>query len=192
MKAVVGLGNPGLRYARTRHNLGFWVVDLLSAKWGIPLIKHKFGSKIGEGRFFTEKVLLVKPQTFMNRSGEAVADLVRFYQLDPADLLVVYDDLDLAPGMLRVRPGGSAGGHKGVANIIDHLKSSAFPRVRIGIGAPPEYLEAADYVLQAIGEEETKMLEEACRRAADAVEVWLKTDVFAAMNQYNRRQSSDT
>ena len=161
-------------------------------KWGIPLTKHKFGSKIGEGRFFTEKVLLVKPQTFMNRSGEAVADLVRFYQLDPricwwSTMIWTWPPACLGSGL-----GAAQEGHKGVGNIIDHLKSSAFPRVRIGIGAPPEYLEAADYVLQAIGEEETKMLEEACRRAADAVEVWLKTDVFAAMNQYNRRQSSDT
>lgn len=191
MKVVVGLGNPGLRYARTRHNLGFWVVDLLSEKWGIPLTKHKFGSKVGEGRFLTEQVLLVKPQTFMNRSGEAVGDLVRFYQLDPADLLVIYDDLDLAPGLLRVRPSGSAGGHRGVANIIDHLQSGAFPRVRIGIGLPPEHLDAAAYVLQVIDEAETKMLEEACQRAAEAVELWLKEGVQAAMNQYNRRQTSE-
>jgi PTH1 family peptidyl-tRNA hydrolase len=191
LKVVVGLGNPGLRYARTRHNLGFWVVDLLSEKWGIPLTKHKFGSKVGEGRFLTEQVLLVKPQTFMNRSGEAVGDLVRFYQLDPADLLVIYDDLDLAPGLLRVRPSGSAGGHRGVANIIDHLQSGAFPRVRIGIGSPPEHLDAAAYVLQVIDEAETKMLEEACQRAAEAVELWLKEGVQAAMNQYNRRQTSE-
>ncbi|NLM41883.1 MAG: aminoacyl-tRNA hydrolase [Firmicutes bacterium] len=192
MKVIVGLGNPGLRYAHTRHNMGFWVVDLLSQRWGIPLTKHKFGSKIGEGRFFTQQVMLVKPQTFMNRSGEAVGDLVRFYQLDLADLLVIYDDLDLAPGMLRVRAGGSSGGHRGVANIIDHLQASSFPRVRIGIGAPPEHLETADYVLQVIDAADTKILQEACQRAADAVEVWLKEDVFAAMNLYNRRQISGT
>lgn len=192
MKVIVGLGNPGLRYAHTRHNMGFWVVDLLSQRWGIPLAKHKFGSKIGEGRFFTQQVMLVKPQTFMNRSGEAVGDLVRFYQLDLADLLVIYDDLDLAPGMLRVRAGGSSGGHRGVANIIDHLQASSFPRVRIGIGAPPEHLETADYVLQVIDAADTKILQEACQRAADAVEVWLKEDVFAAMNLYNRRQISGT
>jgi len=192
LKVIVGLGNPGLRYAHTRHNMGFWVVDLLSQRWGIPLTKHKFGSKIGEGRFFTQQVMLVKPQTFMNRSGEAVGDLVRFYQLDLADLLVIYDDLDLAPGMLRVRAGGSSGGHRGVANIIDHLQASSFPRVRIGIGAPPEHLETADYVLQVIDAADTKILQEACQRAADAVEVWLKEDVFAAMNLYNRRQISGT
>lgn len=192
MKAIVGLGNPGLRYAQTRHNMGFWVVDMLSERWGIPLTKHKFGAKVGEGLFFSQQVMLVKPQTFMNRSGEAVADLVRFYQLDLADLLVIYDDLALAPGMLRVRAAGSSGGHRGVANIIDHLQSSAFPRVRIGIGAPPEQMETADYVLQVIQGEETKILQGACRQAAEAVEVWLKEGVLAAMNLYNRRQSRET
>ena len=190
MKAVVGLGNPGLRYANTRHNLGFWVVDLLSRRWGIPLSRHKFASKMGDGRVFAEQVVLLKPQTFMNRSGAAVADLVNFYQLDLTDLIVVYYDLDLAPGLIRVRASGSAGGHKGMADIIGHLKSNEFPRVRIGIGAPPEPLGAADYVLQGIGEADTKILEEACHRAADAVELWLKEDVLAAMNQFNQRQSN--
>lgn len=192
MKVIVGLGNPGPRYAKTRHNMGFWVVDLLSQKWGIPLSKHKFSANLGEGRFGAEQVILMKPQTFMNRSGEAVGDLARFYQLGPEDIIVVYDDLDLAPGIIRVRASGSAGGHKGVANIIDHLHSNAFPRVRIGIGQTPEHLETADYVLQVLDEVETKILAEACQRAAAAVEVLLKQDVFAAMNQFNRKQSSET
>jgi PTH1 family peptidyl-tRNA hydrolase len=192
LKVIVGLGNPGLRYAKTRHNLGFWVVDLLSQSWGISLTKHKFSAVIGEGRFGTEPVLLVKPQTFMNRSGEAVADLVGFYKLDLCDLFVVYDDLDLAPGLLRVRAAGSSGGHRGVASIIEHLQSSSFPRLRIGIGQPPEHLDAADYVLQVPEEAETKILAEACQRAAEAVEVWLKEGVSAAMNQFNRRQNSET
>lgn len=189
MKAIVGLGNPGLRYAKTRHNLGFWVVDFLSARWQIPLSKRKFGAKFGEGVFAGERVVLLQPQTFMNRSGESVGDLVKFYQLDPADLLVIYDDLDLAPGNLRLRGTGSSGGHRGLANIIQHLHTSDFPRLRIGIGSPPPELSAADYVLQAVGEGELKILEEACLTAADAVELWLTEGLLAAMNRYNRRQT---
>lgn len=192
LKVIVGLGNPGLRYAKTRHNLGFWTVDFLSQRWQIPLTKHKFQAKYGEGRIFGERVALVQPQTFMNRSGQSVAGLVNFYQLDLADLMVIYDDLSLAPGMLRLRGSGSAGGHNGVADIINHLKSSDFPRLRIGIGSPPEYLSAADYVLQGIDSSEIKILEEACLKAGDAVELWLKKDLLAAMNHYNQRQTNET
>jgi PTH1 family peptidyl-tRNA hydrolase len=192
LKVIVGLGNPGLRYDKTRHNLGFWTIDLLSEKWQIPLTKHKFQAKYGEGRAHGEKIVLVKPQTFMNRSGESVAGLVNFYQLDLADLLVIYDDLSLAPGMLRIRGSGSAGGHNGVTNIIHHLKSSEFPRLRLGIGSPPPYLDAAEYVLQGIDNAEIKILEDACQRASEAVELWLKEDLLAAMNHYNRRQTKDS
>lgn len=192
LKVIVGLGNPGLRYAKTRHNLGFWTIDVLSERWQIPLSKHKFKAKYGEGRVLNERVLLVKPQTFMNRSGESVADLMNFYKPDLADLMIVYDDLSLESGLLRIRASGSAGGHNGVANIIDHLHSNEFPRLRIGIGTPPPFLDTAEYVLQGIDGPELKILEDACQRAADAVELWLKEDLLAAMNHYNRRQTKDT
>lgn len=192
MRVIVGLGNPGLRYARTRHNLGFWTVDALSQRWQIPLSKHKFQAKYGEGQVRGERVVLAKPQTFMNRSGQAVADMVNFYQLHLMELMVIYDDLDLPLGALRVKGSGSAGGHRGMANIIDHLKSDEFARVRLGIGQPPPFLGAADYVLQGIDDEETNILEAACLKAADAVDMWLAEDLLAVMNHYNRKQTKQT
>ncbi|NMA60991.1 MAG: aminoacyl-tRNA hydrolase [Firmicutes bacterium] len=192
MKVIVGLGNPGLRYAKTRHNLGFWVIDELSTRWQIPLTKHKFQAKYGEGLAQGEKVVLVKPQTFMNRSGESVRGLVDFYQLELTDLLVIYDDLALQPGILRIKGAGSAGGHNGVDNIINHLKTTEFPRLRVGIGSVPPFLTSADYVLQGIGEGELKILEDACQEAADAIELWLKSGLLPVMNQYNRKQTNGT
>ncbi|MDI9484874.1 MAG: aminoacyl-tRNA hydrolase [Bacillota bacterium] len=189
LKVIVGLGNPGLRYAHTRHNLGFWVTDGLSRRLEIPLTKHKFGAKLGEGRAHGRRVILLQPQTFMNRSGQAVGDLVNFYQLDLENLLVVYDDLDLAPGFLRIKGSGSAGGHRGMADIIQRLGSDGFPRLRIGIGQPPPFLSAADYVLQGIDGPERKILEDAAERASEAAEMWLHRDITAVMNLYNRRQA---
>lgn len=192
MKLIVGLGNPGLRYAKTRHNLGFWVIDELSRKWQIPLTKHKFQAKYGEGFMSGEKVILVQPQTFMNRSGESVRGFMDFYQLELEDLLVIYDDLALQPGVLRVKGSGSAGGHNGLANIIQHLKTNEFPRMRLGIGQTPSVLTAADYVLQVIGADELKILEDACLEAATAVDLWLKSGLLPVMNQYNRKQTNGT
>lgn len=192
MKVIVGLGNPGLRYARTRHNLGFWVVDLLSQRWNIPLTKHKFQAKYGEGYVGGQKVILVKPQTFMNLSGESVSGLVGFYQLDLTDLLVIYDDLDLPSASLRIKGSGSAGGHNGVASIINHLKTNEFARLRLGIGQPPAFLSAADYVLQGIDEAEIKIVEAACQQASEAAQMWLKGDLLAVMNYYNRKQTQKT
>lgn len=192
MKVIVGLGNPGLRYARTRHNLGFWVIDELSNRWQIPLTKHKFQAKYGEGLVQNDKVVLVKPQTFMNRSGESVGGLVDFYQLKLTDLLVIYDDLALQPGILRIKGAGSAGGHNGVNNIINHLKTTEFPRLRLGIGGPPPFLSSADYVLQGIEEGELKILEDTCKQGADAVEMWLKSGLLPVMNHYNRKQTNGT
>lgn len=191
VRIIVGLGNPGARYAQTRHNLGFWVIDELSDRWQIPLTRHKYQAKYGESRVGAERIVLVKPQTFMNRSGEAVSSFVRFYQPDLADLLVIYDDLDLAPGLLRLKGSGSAGGHRGMENIIQHLDSKEFPRLRLGIGATPEFLTAADYVLQRIDAEELIILKEAAKRGADAVEMWLKEGLLTAMNQFNRRQTGE-
>ncbi len=191
MKVIVGLGNPGLRYAKTRHNLGFWVVDLLGQRWQIPLTKHKFKAKYGEGVVNGERLILVKPQTFMNRSGEAVGDIARFYHLPIEDLLIIYDDLALAPGLIRIKGSGSSGGHNGMANIIDHLSSQKFPRLRIGIGQPPPQMDTADYVLQVFDQGEIKMIEDACCDAADAVEMWLNKDILSVMNYYNKKQTNN-
>ena len=191
MKVIVGLGNPGSRYERTRHNLGFWVIDRLAERWAVPLTRHKFNGKYGEGMAHGEKVVLVKPQTFMNRSGETVGPLVNYFQLDLENLLVVYDDMALASGMIRVRGQGSAGGHNGVANIIHHLGRTDFPRLRIGIGQPPPHLDSADYVLQGIGGPELIILEEAALSGADAVELWIKDGLNSVMNHFNRKQTNE-
>ena len=194
LRVIVGLGNPGLRYAHTRHNLGFWVIDRLSTRLNIPLSRHKFGAKCGEGHAHGQRIMLVQPQTFMNRSGQTVRDIVDFYQLELENLLVVYDDMDLAAGTLRMKGSGSAGGHRGMADIIRHLTSDIFPRLRVGVGQRPPFLDAADYVLQVIDPAETRILEDAATRAAEAVEMWLQEDLLAVMNLYNRKQTktSDT
>lgn len=190
MKVIVGLGNPGLRYDRTRHNVGFWVIDHLSQRWQIPLTKHKFQAKYGEGVVYGERVVLVKPQTFMNRSGESVGGLVDFYQLDLGDLLIIYDDLALSPGALRFRGSGSAGGHNGMKSLIDHVKSMEFARLRIGIGQPTPPIGTADYVLQGISGPELSILQEAAAKASIATEMWLKEGLLAAMNFHNRKENN--
>ncbi|HEY8418065.1 MAG TPA: aminoacyl-tRNA hydrolase [Limnochordales bacterium] len=183
---IVGLGNPGPRYARTRHNLGFWVVDLLAGELGVRLRQHWSNSLLGSGELNGQKVLLVQPQTFMNLSGEAVEPLVRYYRLPLEDLLVVYDDLDLPAGTLRIRPAGSAGGHKGMQSIITHLGSQAFPRVRLGIGRPPAPLTAAEYVLKPLDDQELAIFEALAREGAAAVRTWILEGTAAAMNKYNK------
>ncbi len=190
LRVIVGLGNPGLRYAHTRHNLGFWAVERLSQDLQISLTKHKFGAKYGEGYISGQKVMLVEPQHFMNRSGRPVADIVNFYQVDLERLLIMYDDLDLAPGNLRIKGSGSAGGHRGMVDIIAHLGTDEFPRLRVGIGQPPPFLNAADYVLQGIDSADTKILENAAIKAAEAAQMWLREDLLAVMNEYNRKQPS--
>ena len=190
MKVIVGLGNPGTRYEQTRHNLGFWVIDLLAQRWQVSMSKRKFQAALGEGIFQGEKVLLVKPQTFMNRSGESVGPLMRFFDLPLSDLLVIYDDMALAPGVLRMRAKGSAGGHNGMKSLISHLGSDEFPRLRMGIGMPRPEMDSADYVLQVVSGEEHKILQRACEHAADAVELWLTDGVERVMNLYNRKQTT--
>lgn len=191
MKIIVGLGNPGPRYQRTRHNLGFWVLEELSQRWQIPLSKHKFRAKYGEGTVAGQRVFLFKPQTFMNRSGETVGSLVNFYQIGLEELLIICDDLALAPGFIRIRGSGTAGGHKGLSNIISHLNTVQFPRLRVGIGQPPPEMDSADYVLQGIGEPELRILKDACAVGAEAVEVWLAQGLDEAMNRYNRKQNNE-
>lgn len=185
MKIIVGLGNPGKKYAGTRHNLGFEAIDSLANKLGVTRIQTKFDAEIGDSSIDGEKVLLVRPLTYMNLSGRAVRPIVDFYQLPLSELLVICDDLSLPPGKIRIRGQGSAGGQKGLQNICDLLGTNVFPRLRIGIGAAPPQWDAADYVLSRFNKDETSVIADAISRATDATIVWIKSGLVAAMNQYN-------
>jgi len=190
MKIIAGLGNPGGEYAATRHNVGFMVVDRMAPELGAAVVKKMGKALVGQGRLGAEKVALAKPQTYMNLSGEAVGALLSWYKLTPADLVVVYDDLDLPPGKVRVRPGGGSGGHKGMQSIIQVLGSEDFPRVRIGIGRPAdpgfETARTARYVLSRFTPEEAVIIEEALKLAIAAVRCIVQNGVQQAMNLYNR------
>jgi len=185
MKLIVGLGNPGKRYENTRHNVGFLAIDYLAQQMGIRVDKEKNRALIGEGKFGEEKVVLVKPQTYMNLSGEAVAPLAAWYKVEPEDILVTYDDLALEVGKIRIRGQGSHGGHNGVRSLISHLKTEKIPRIKIGIGAPPPQWDTADYVLGNFSPAEKKIIGEAIEKTAKAMEVILQQGLAKAMNQYN-------
>lgn len=182
---IVGLGNPGSKYAHTRHNIGFMCVDALAKKFSIVLDSVKFQAKFGEGIIAGKRVLLVKPQTYMNVSGVAVRGLSSFYKIEPAQILVIYDDLDTPLGTLRIRAKGGAGGQKGVRSTIDHLGTEEFPRVRFGIGRPPGKMDAAAYVLQEFIKDEAILAQETLDRVIKAVEIWLTEGVEMAMNRQN-------
>lgn len=185
MKLVVGLGNPEKRYQGTRHNIGFVVLAELARRHATGKVKAKFHAEVVEASIAGERATLLSPLTYMNRSGTSVQEAVRFYQVEPADLLVVCDDFNLPLAKLRFRPKGSAGGQKGVADIIGRLGSEEFARLRIGIGEPPARWDAADYVLSKFTKDELPEMEEAVERAADAVAVWVTQGIDACMNQYN-------
>jgi PTH1 family peptidyl-tRNA hydrolase len=185
VRLVVGLGNPGSEYAETRHNLGFKVIEALEETLGIEAKQRKFSARLGEGRHGGMKVILLKPQTFMNRSGQSVATAVGFYQLDLRDLLVVVDDMALEVGTIRVRASGSAGGHNGLADIIEKLGTDQFARCRVGIGARPGE-QAVEHVLGRPPSEEKRRLNQAILRARDAVLCWLEFGVDKTMNEFNK------
>ena len=185
MKVIVGLGNPGQRYALTKHNIGFWVVDRLSHKWQIPIDKEKWKAEVGEAMIDGEKILLAKPQTYMNLSGESVRQICDFFQLHMDDLLVIYDDLDLPMGKIRLRLKGSSGGHNGMKSIIDHLKTEKLKRIKIGIGRPEGLESVSDYVLSPFRKEDLSLVEEAVERSVQAVQEWLRVDFNHAMNHFN-------
>lgn len=189
MFLIVGLGNPGEKYEHTRHNVGFDVITMLSEKLQIPINHRKCDSMIGEGQALGGKVVLCKPQTYMNLSGEAVRQLLRWYKLPPENMMVIYDDIDLPFGWLRIRPNGSAGTHNGMRSIVDCINSEAFPRIRVGTGGkPPEY-DLADWVLSHYNTpEERQIAFDAYRNATDATIAWMRSGVTAAMNQYNTRK----
>lgn len=185
LKLIVGLGNPGPRYARSRHNVGFQVVEEVARAHRIEFSRKRFNAHLAEGTVAGERVILAKPQTFMNLSGDAVAKLVAFYKVPPNRLLVVYDDLDLPLGKIRLRPQGSAGGHHGMESIVARIGRTDFPRLRIGIGRPNPEADV-DHVLGAFSGEERRAMDEVIPRAARAVETWLSHGIDAAMNEFNK------
>lgn len=186
MKIVVGLGNPGKKYVNTRHNIGFDAVDALASKHNIKFNKEKFNAIFGEGNICGEKVLIVKPQTFMNLSGEAVRDIVSWFKEKPDNVLVIFDDISLPVGKLRIRPKGSAGGHNGIKSIIYQLGSDTFPRIKIGVGSPQNKdYDLADFVLGKFSKDETAVLIKSVVRVTDAVEDIIINGTEHAMNIYN-------
>lgn len=191
MKLIVGLGNPGIQYERTRHNAGFMVIDRLARKHASGAIpKARFNGVCLETEIAGEKCLLIKPTTYMNLSGRAVAEPIRFYKLEPiSDLLVLVDDVALAVGAIRLRNDGSAGGHNGLADIERSLGTSAYPRCRIGIGTKPAYMVQSDWVLSRFGADEEPDLERAIDQATSATEHFVAKGIEAAMNQFNGKAS---
>ncbi|MCC5911231.1 MAG: aminoacyl-tRNA hydrolase [Clostridiaceae bacterium] len=184
MFVIVGLGNPGKKFDETRHNVGFETIDLLAQRNNIKVNKLKHKALYGEGFWGGEKVLLVKPQTFMNLSGESVRDIMTFYKVEMENLIVIYDDIDIDVGTLRIRQKGSAGSHNGMRSIIYQLQSDLFPRIRIGVGRP-EFGDLANYVLGRFPKEEVATMQEVVERAAKATESIVKDGVDKAMNLYN-------
>lgn len=185
MKIVVGLGNPGDEYVNTRHNMGFKVIDSLSKALEIDVKKRKFGARFGSGEYANKKLILLKPWQFMNRSGQAVATAMGFYKLSIGELLVITDDMNLEPGRIRIRAKGSAGGHNGLADIIEKLGTNGFARCRIGIGRGSGE-DAVDHVLDKPAKEEEPLLAEAIERARKAVFCWIEYGVEKTMNEFNR------
>ena len=188
MFIIAGLGNPGLRYEGTRHNAGFAVIDALADKYHISVDGRKARAYIGKGIIGGSKVILAKPQTYMNLSGESLRGLTDYYKIDvERELLVICDDISLSPGQIRIRKKGSAGGHNGIKNIIDHLGTQVFPRIKLGVGEKPREFDLADHVLSRFSKEEQKQMEEGCEKAVSAVELILEGEIEAAMNEYNRK-----
>lgn len=186
MFVIAGLGNPGEKYEKTRHNVGFDVIDVLADQYNINVRDKKCRALCGSGIIGGQKVLLVKPQTFMNLSGESIAAILKFYKLDPASqLLVIFDDISLEPGKLRIRRKGSAGGHNGIKNIIALCGGEDFMRIRIGVGAKPADWDLVDHVLGRFPKAERALVEEAMKDAADAAALLVKGEIDAAMNRYN-------
>lgn len=189
MFIIAGLGNPTKEYEGTRHNAGFMVLDALADKLNTDISEKKHKALCGRGVISGEKVILLKPQTFMNSSGESLRAAADYYKVDPENILVVYDDISLAPGNLRIRAKGSAGGHNGIKSIIAHLGTQEFPRVRVGVGEKPPRMDLADYVLGRFSQGEKKIMEEAILEAADAVCEIVTVGVDQAMNDHNQKKA---
>ena len=189
MYLIAGLGNPTKQYEHTRHNIGFDTITYLADHYHISMNTKKFQGICGSGYIEGQKVLLLMPQTYMNLSGQSVSEAASFYKLDPAaEVIVIYDDIALEPGNIRVRKKGSAGGHTGIKNIIAHLGTQEFQRIRIGVGEKPKEYDLADYVLGRFSAEDRKLVEEAFANAADAVRLMVQGKTDEAMNLYNRKE----
>ncbi|CQR72841.1 Peptidyl-tRNA hydrolase [Sporomusa ovata DSM 2662] len=185
MKIIVGLGNPGQEYSATRHNTGFMAIDKLAGRWAVTAWRERYNAAVAEYRG-EETVLLVKPQTFMNLSGRAIVPLAAFYKVPYEDIIVIYDDLDLPAGRLRLRLKGGSGGHRGIESLLFESGKDDFARIRIGIGRPPEGWETANYVLGRFSPEEASAMNQAISQAADAVECIIKEGFNKAMNKFNK------
>ena len=184
MKLIVGLGNPGKKYENTRHNMGFCTIDLLSDMSKIDVDKEVFHGLMGRGKIFDQDVMLFKPTTFMNLSGTAVLEVVNYFKIDIDDIIVIFDDMALEPGKIRIRPSGSSGGHKGIQNIIELLKTDKIKRIRIGIGEPGDN-DNIDFVLSKPLKDEQPLIDEAINNAIGAIKEALRTDFDRAMSKFN-------
>ena len=189
MLIIAGLGNPGREYENTRHNAGFMVLDALADKLGADISERKHKALCGKAVIGGQKVILLKPQTYMNSSGESIRAAADYYKVAPEDILVIYDDISLAPGQHRIRAKGSAGGHNGIKSIIAHLGTQEFPRVKVGIGEKPPRMDLADYVLGHFSEGEKRIMADAVKEAADAVCEIVNMGIEQAMNDHNRKKS---
>ncbi|MFS0577344.1 aminoacyl-tRNA hydrolase [Sporosarcina sp. 179-K 3D1 HS] len=185
MKMIIGLGNPGKQYEKTRHNIGFHVIDELANRWGSPIMQTKFNGMYAIIHRPEGKVMLVKPLTYMNLSGECVRPLMDYYDVTPEEIVVIYDDLDLPAGTIRLRQKGSAGGHNGMKSLIAHLGTDTFNRIRVGIDRPASGMKVADYVLSSFGKEEQPIMAEVAKKSASACEAWLGKPFLEVMNQFN-------
>jgi len=189
MKLIVGLGNIGKEYSQTRHNIGFMVADKIADKFSCSFSKEERHATAAEFRLMGEKILILKPTTYMNESGQAVGEYARFYNVAPEDIAVIHDDMDLELGHLRIRKNGSSGGHNGIKSIQSHLGTDSFPRFRIGIGHPLHQKEVViDHVLTKFSGDEKKFIEPAIDNAAQAVEAWLTEDIESVMNKFNTKK----
>ncbi|MCJ7856222.1 aminoacyl-tRNA hydrolase [Lachnospiraceae bacterium NSJ-143] len=185
MKLIVGLGNPGKDYSGTRHNIGFAVIDEMSREYSIDVNKGKFKGVLGEGRIGGQKVLLLKPLTYMNLSGESVREVCDFYKIPVEDIIIIYDDISLPVGGLRIREKGSAGGHNGVKSIIAHLKTDEFARIKIGVGSKPDGGDLVNHVLGRFSKDDSAVIDDAVKRGAKAAAAIVATGAKEAMNEFN-------
>ena len=189
---VAGLGNPEKKYTLTRHNSGFLCVDFLAEKHGFKINKLKFKAVIADTVINSHRCIVMKPQTYMNLSGESIAEIVNFYKLDPeSEMLIIFDDISLAPGNIRVRKKGSAGGHNGIKNIIAHLGGQVFPRIKVGVGEKPPKYDLADYVLGHFSKAEQELMSEGYDNAVKAVELIVSDQISEAINEYNRKKKDE-
>ena len=190
MYIIAGLGNPTKTYEGTRHNVGFRVIDKIAQDYHISVDTKKHKALCGKGVIEGQKVILAKPQTFMNLSGESIRAMADYYQVDPQDLLIIFDDVSLDVGQLRIRKKGSAGGHNGIKSIIAHLGTNEFPRIKVGVGEKPKGWDLADYVLGKFSGEDAGRIDEAAADASSAVKIILTQDIDAAMNQFNAKKKA--